>query len=72
MAVPTLTESRPFDSLDDRITRALASLRQARQLAGRHPTPDMLGAEARAEENLNALLDYRSALRQRAGSAGAR
>jgi hypothetical protein len=59
---PTRTD---FTTLDRRITRALTALRLARSVSARANTREDVDAEKRAEENLNALLDFRRAAQQR-------
>ena len=55
-------------TLDGRIARALAGLRLARAASARSGNPNNLGAEARAEIELNALLDDRYAVVHRAST----
>jgi hypothetical protein len=52
-------------TLDRRIEQALHSLRLARAVSARLATRSNLAAEERAEENLNALLEYRHAAGRR-------
>lgn len=60
------TDTRtPFATLDARITGALLTLRQARLAVAHSPSAAALHLQARAEENLNSLLDYRSAVSHR-------
>jgi hypothetical protein len=60
------TANRPlFASLDARISSALVVLRHARLAVAHSPTPAALQEQARAEENLDALLDFRNALSSR-------
>ena len=58
-SLPTETE---LLALDQRITHALATLRLARVVRARRHSPADRDAEARAETELNALLDYRHAV----------
>ena len=64
-----MTASTPIrtglTTLDARITQALTALRMARSVGARAKTQDNVIAEERAESDLNALLDYRYAARQR-------
>ena len=55
----------PFASLDARIASALLTLRHARSAVAHSPTRVALDEQARAEENLDALLDFRNALSSR-------
>ena len=60
------TESRAQLALMEReIVAALAELRAARIAVARTGTARTVARAARAEEQLNALLDYRLALRRR-------
>jgi hypothetical protein len=58
-----MTASTPtgidLGALDARIARALAALRLARVASARRGSPEYREAEARAETELNALLEYR-------------
>jgi hypothetical protein len=55
--------------LDGLLVQALAELRSARSRCTRHSGGDSLAAQERAESNLNALLDYRTAVAHRRRSA---
>lgn len=59
------TTGTSFATLDARIAAALLALRQARLAAAHSPTAAVLQDQARAEENLDALLDFRNALNSR-------
>ncbi len=59
------TGRAPFTTLDARIARALVVLRQARTTAARTASAAALQTLARAEEDLDALLDHRRAFGQR-------
>ncbi len=59
------TGRAPFTTLDARIARALVVLRQARMTAARTASAAALQTLARAEEDLDALLDPRRAYGQR-------
>ena len=68
MTAPVLT--RPdLAVLDGLLVQALAELRSARGRCARHSGCESLLAQERAESNLNALLDYRSAAARRHRSA---
>ena len=58
-----------FTVLDQRIARALTALRLARATSTRTATPRDEAGAARAEANLNALLEYRYRAQQRAVTA---
>ena len=60
-----------FAVLDQLIVRSLVTLRRARAACGSGATPRDLEMRDRAEDNLNSLLDFRSAARRRP-SRGAR
>jgi hypothetical protein len=62
---PTRTD---LTVLDQQIVRALVALRLARLASARTSSPRDLDAEARAEANLNTLLEYRHAARRRPAS----
>jgi hypothetical protein len=64
MTAPAPTRSG-LTSLDKRITEALATLRLARRLQARGKSRQDAYAEERAENNLNALLDFRYAAQRR-------
>ncbi|MGK5113914.1 MULTISPECIES: hypothetical protein [unclassified Geodermatophilus] len=55
-----------FVVLDSLIVRALAELRAARRPCRRMSDRELLDSRRRAEADLNALLEYRHAARQRA------
>ena len=60
------TESRAHLTLvEQQIVAALAELRAARLAVARTGTVRSIGRASRAEEELNALLDYRLAIRGR-------
>ena len=59
---PTRTD---FVVLDGLIQEALGRLRSARTGAARTSNRKNLDVQARAEEHLNALLDYRHAIQRR-------
>ena len=65
MTSSTGTGRAPFATLDMRIARALVALREARIAAARTSSAAALQRVARAEEDLDALLDYRRAFGQR-------
>jgi hypothetical protein len=67
-----VTTSTPTDvgTLDRLIEQALADLRIARVTYWRARTPKNQHSAERAEQHLNALLDYRSAAMHRGGGAG--
>ena len=65
-SVPTEIE---LLALDRRITRALAVLRLARVVCARRHSPADRDAEARAETELNALLEYRHTVVHRPAAA---
>lgn len=67
MTAPIATSPSPFATLDARITRALLALREARLAVAHSPNRDTLQAQTRAEENLDALLDYRLSILHRSG-----
>lgn len=67
MTAPVLT-GPDLAVLDGLVVAALAELRSARGRCVRHSGRDSLLAQERAESNLNALLDYRSAVARRHGS----
>lgn len=67
MTASTTVPRAPFASLDERITRALIALRQARTAARVYRTPEAAREVVRAEQNFNALLDYRSYVQRRSG-----
>jgi hypothetical protein len=54
-----------FAVLDRLIARSLGMLRLARAACARMPSTANAGARDRAEDNLNALLDFRSAAQRR-------
>ena len=54
-----------FAVLDRLILEALSELRSTRDAAARTSDGTNLGLQARAEEHLNALLDYRHAAQRR-------
>jgi hypothetical protein len=54
-----------FAVLDQLIVRSLGTLRLARDTCARTPSTANVDARDRAEENLNALLEFRSAARRR-------
>ncbi|MGY1631147.1 hypothetical protein ACI784_05475 [Geodermatophilus sp. SYSU D01186] len=54
-----------FGVLDSLIVRALAELRAARRACGSGNDPARLDRRTRAENDLNALLEYRHAAHQR-------
>ena len=56
--------------LDQRITRALAVLRLARIASARNGNPSNHDAEVRAENDLNALLEYRHTVVHRPTPSG--
>ena len=64
-ATQDVSSKAPFAVLDERITRALIALRQARTASRVSRTPLAELAVERAEANLNSLLDYRSAVSRR-------
>lgn len=59
------TTRTSFATLDARIASALVTLRLARITASHSPTASALQEQSRAEENLDALLDFRNALSSR-------
>jgi len=61
MTAPTPTRT-DLGALDQHIVRALVALRLARTVSARSKNAPNCAAEARAEENLNNLLDYRNNL----------
>lgn len=63
MAAPAQDE---FDVLDQLIVRSLVTLRLARAACRTGPTVKNLTLAESAEENLNALLDFRAEAGQRA------
>lgn len=63
-ASPTAARA-PFATLDERITRALIALRQARTASRLSRTREAEQEVTRAEEHLDVLLDYRHSVRQR-------
>ena len=66
LAVTASTTTRSvFATLDARITSALLALRQARLAVAHSASAAALLQQQRAEENLNALLDYRNAVSHR-------
>jgi hypothetical protein len=64
MTAPVLT-GPDLPVLDGLLVQALADLRSARARSARCSNQESLLAQARAESNLNALLDYRSAAARR-------
>jgi len=64
---PTRTD---FAVLDGLIQEALGQLRSARTGAARTSNRKNLEAQTRAEEHLNALLDYRHAVQRRSAWEG--
>jgi hypothetical protein len=54
-----------FTVLDQQILRSLVTLRTARDACRAAATPQNLALRDRAEEHLNALLDFRSGARRR-------
>jgi thermostable 8-oxoguanine DNA glycosylase len=54
--------------LDQHIVRALVALRLARAASARADNRKNVEAEARAEANMNALLEFRHATRRRSAS----
>jgi hypothetical protein len=54
-----------FAVLDQLIVRSLANLRLARAACARTPSTSNVDVRDRAEENLNALLEFRSAAQRR-------
>jgi hypothetical protein len=64
MTAPVLTGPN-LAVLDGLLVEALAELRSARARCVRHSGGDALAAQERAESNLNALLDYRTAVASR-------
>jgi hypothetical protein len=64
MTAPVLT-GPDLPLLDGLLVQALADLRAARVRTGRGGNRESLLAQERAEANLNALLDYRSAVARR-------
>ena len=64
MTAPARTRS-DFVLLDRLIREALGDLRSARLVAGRTGNRKTLDLQTRAEEHLNALLEYRLAAQRR-------
>jgi hypothetical protein len=64
MASPA-AEQDEFAVLDQLIVRSLVTLRMARAAYRTAATPRNLELRDRAEDNLNALLDFRAGARQR-------
>jgi hypothetical protein len=64
MTAPVRTRS-DFTLLDRLIGEALGDLRSARLVAARTGTRKTLDLQTRAEEHLNALLEYRLAAQRR-------
>jgi hypothetical protein len=61
----TTTTPDEFTVLDQLIARALVTLRLARAACAEHGTQKDLDLRIRAEENLDALLDFRYSVAQR-------
>jgi hypothetical protein len=68
----TAAAQREFAVLDQLIVRALATVRLARAACEQHGTQQDLDLRDRAEENLDALLDFRHAATHRPVPAGPR
>ncbi len=68
MTAPVLT-GPDLVVLDGLVVQALAEVRSARARCAHHSGRESLLAQERAESNLNALLDYRSAVARRHRSA---
>jgi hypothetical protein len=65
MTAPAMLRRGSFAVLDQLILDALGELRAARRVAARSRSHKNLELQARAEEHLNALLDYRLAAQRR-------
>ena len=65
MTAPAMLRRGSYAVLDQLILDALGELRAARRVAARSGTRKNLELQARAEEHLNALLEYRLAAQRR-------